>query len=272
MTSARRGAVICALLLAACATPTERFDRRAGALGFAAGLQDGDGFRHRTWTAGIGEHAAMLRVYIEHDGTPWIEASLVSGDPTPRRPFALELMARDSGPRLLLGRPCYFAPTEGARCDPLVWTHERYSPEVVGSMVAALRRFLAAHPFRDVVLIGYSGGGTIAWLMGERMPEVTGVVTIAANLDTDEWARVHGYSRLAGSLNPALEPPLPPGVAQWHFYGGRDGNVTPAVVLSFARRHPGARVIEIAEFDHECCWIERWSQLLPTLPAPAATR
>jgi hypothetical protein len=38
--------------------------------------------------------------------------------------------------------------------------------------------------------------------------------------------------------------------------------VPPSVVQSFARRHPGARVIELADFDHECCWIERWPNLL----------
>jgi pimeloyl-ACP methyl ester carboxylesterase len=260
--SPRTAIAALALLAAACATPTERFDRRAGALGFDAGVIEGEGFRHRIWTAGLDARDAPLHVYVEHDGTPWIEGSRVSADPTPRRPFALELMARDSGPRLLLGRPCHFAPAGETRCDALVWTHARYAPAVVGSMAAALARFLAAHPFRDVVIVGYSGGGTIAWLMAREVPEVSGVTTIAANLDTDEWTRIHGYSPLAGSLNPAREPPLPSRVAQRHLYGGRDANVTPAVVLSFASRHPEARAIEIAEFDHECCWIELLPQLL----------
>ena len=125
-------------------------------------------------------------------------------------------------------------------------------------MVAALRGFLSLHPYRDVVLIGYSGGGTLAWLMAARIPETTRVVTIAANLDIDEWTRIHGYSPLAGSLNPALAPALTPAIEQLHYVGGRDTNVPPSVAGSFASRHPEARVIEIAEFDHRCCWIERW--------------
>ena len=95
-------------------------------------------------------------------------------------------------------------------------------------MVAALRGFLSVHPYRNVVLIGYSGGGTIAWLMAARIPETTRVVTIAANLDIDEWTRIHDYSRLAGSLNPALAPALTPAIEQLHFVGGRDTNVTAA--------------------------------------------
>src|SRR5512134_293742 len=166
--AARRAACALALLAVACATPTERFDRRAAALGFEPGTLEGDGFRHRIWTAGLDVRDAPLHVYIEHDGTPWIEGSRVSADPTPRKPFALELMARDSGPRVLLGRPCYYPPAGDPRCDALAWTHARYSAEVVRSMAAALSRFLAAHPFRDVVLVGYSGGGTIAWLMARQ--------------------------------------------------------------------------------------------------------
>src|SRR5450755_2328811 len=73
---------------------------------------------------------------------------------------------------------------------------------------------------------------------------------------------VHGYSPLDGSLNPTLMPPLAPGIAQRHFVGGRDRNVPPSIVYSFARRHAAARVVEVAEFDHECCWIERWPSLL----------
>jgi pimeloyl-ACP methyl ester carboxylesterase len=129
-------------------------------------------------------------------------------------------------------------------------------------MAAALRSFLAMHPFRHVVLVGHSGGGTIAWLMAAHVPETSAVVTIAANLDTDDWARIHGYSALEGSLNPASQPELQLAIVQLHYVGSRDRKVPPSVVRSFARHHPEARVIEVVGFDHECCWIERWPQLL----------
>ena len=248
--------------LAGCATPAERFDRRAIALGLHAASLPGDGFNHRAYMAGLQPGSTTLHVYIEHDGTPWINFNRVSDDPTPRIPFALELMAKDSGPRLFLGRPCYFEPREDSLCNPLVWTRERYSAAVVASMVTALRGFLAGHPYPGVVLIGYSGGGTLAWLMAARVPEATRVVTVASNLDVDEWSRIHDYSPLRGSLNPALAPALAPAIEQLHFVGGRDTNVTLPVVASFARRHPEAHVIEIAEFDHRCCWIDRWPELL----------
>jgi len=248
--------------LAACATPAERYDRRASALGLQSLQLPGDAFQLRAYAAGVQAGSATLHVYVEHDGTPWVRPDRVSDDPAPRTPFALELMAKDAGPRLLLGRPCHFEPRADPPCNPLVWTHGRYSPEVVASMVAALRGFLVAHPHQRVVFIGYSGGGTLAWLIAARLPEAAAVVTIAANLDTDAWVRLHGYSPLAGSLNPALLPPLAPAIDQRHYVGGRDTNVPPSVVQSFARRHPAAQVIEIADYGHECCRLERWPQLL----------
>lgn len=254
-----------AALLTACATPAERFERRATTLGFNSVRLEGEGFRHLAYVSDAHIRSDTLHVYVEHDGTPWLDLTHVSQDPTPRTPFALELMARDAGPRLLLGRPCYFEQTTEQRCSPLIWTRRRYSPEVVASMAAALQRFLSLHPFPRVVLIGYSGGGTLAWLMAAQVPETAAIVTVAANLDTEGWTRIHGYSPLAGSLNPALMTPLPSTIGQLHYVGGRDRNVPPPVVQSFARRHPEARVIELADFDHECCWIERWPKLLEEL-------
>ena len=250
------------MALAACATPAERFEQRAIDLGFTPSSLRGEGFRHRAYLAGPQAGADTIHVYIEHDGTPWLGTSHVSEDTTPRIPFALELMARDVGPRLFLGRPCHFEPKDDPACGPLVWTHRRYSPEVVASMVKALRDFMALHHYRRAVLVGYSGGGTLAWLMARQVPETVGVVTVAANLDIDRWTGIHGYTPLAGSLNPALLPALPPAIPQLHYAGGRDRNVPPAVVESFHRGHPEARVVIIADFDHACCWAERWPELL----------
>ena len=257
--------VLTALLLAACATPGENFGRRATSLGFTQIRLKGDGFNHVAYVSPTLEHSDLLHVYVEHDGTPWFDVTHVAQDPTPRRPFALELMARDTGPRLLLGRPCYFEATMDPPCGPLLWTHRRYSPEVIASMVAALNDFLSFHPFRRVALIGYSGGGSLAWLMAARVPQAATVITVAANLDTEAWTRLHGYSALVGSVNPALSDPLPATIAQLHYIGGRDTNVPPSIADSFARRHPHARVVVRPDFDHVCCWIERWPTLLGEL-------
>lgn len=258
----RGAAVAVVVALAACASPSRQFEDRAVSLGFAQSDLPGKPFRHRAFSAGLAGAGDTLHVYVEHDGTPWIGERYVSQDPTPRTPFALELMARDSGPRLLLGRPCYFEHRDDPGCGPLLWTYERYSPDIVASMVAALRGFLATHAYPRVVLVGYSGGGTLAWLMARDVPEAVAVITVAANLDIERWAAIHGYTPLAGSLNPATLPPLPSAVAQVNYVGGRDRNVPPIVVASFARGHPGSRVVVVDDFDHQCCWTGRWPELL----------
>ncbi len=263
--------ILLLLALAACATPAERVRQRAAELDFQSIHLAGAGFDHVAFVAGPVGGSRTLHVYVEHDGTPWIGGTRVSPDPAPRTPVALELMGRDSGPRLFLGRPCYFEPETDPRCTPLVWTHGRYSEEVVRSMVAALRAFLSAQPYARVVLIGYSGGGTLAWLMASGVPGTVEVVTLAANLDTDQWTSLHGYSPLRGSLNPALQPALPPAITQLHYVGSRDSNVPPAIAASFARRHPQARIVVVDDFDHRCCWVDRWPQLLDG-PGPGAGR
>jgi len=253
--------VFAALLLSACASPSQRYASHAHTLGFKALALEGGGFLHIAYEATDSSPSQPLKVYIEHDGTPWTGKRTVSDDPTPRTHLSLELMARDSGHRLLLGRPCYLEAKDDARCNPLIWTHQRYSPQVIDSMVAALRGYLESHGITSTALIGYSGGGTIAWLMAERMPEVKSVVTVAANLDVGYWTSIHGYSELVGSLDPARQPPLPASVCQRHYVGKQDTNVPPSIVHAFATHHPTAKVLELADYDHLCCWLERWPTL-----------
>lgn len=245
------------------------FDDRARALGFEPVILRGTDYDHASYAGTPRVRSGALHVYIEHDGTPWIAGVQPSDEPTPRRPLALELMARDTGPRLLLGRPCYFGHAHDPGCDVRAWTHGRYAPEIVASMAAALRSYILSGGYGEVVLIGYSGGGTLAWLIAPSVPQVRAVVTIAANLDVARWASLHGYTPLDGSLDPARLPRLDPAIRQLHYAGGRDANVPSAIIESFAARQ-GVRAIEVPEFDHVCCWVERWPALLRPAEGPNA--
>ncbi|MGH8553741.1 MAG: alpha/beta fold hydrolase, partial [Methylococcales bacterium] len=197
--------------------------------------------------------------------TPWLARKRVASDPTPRNPLMLGLMALDSSPSLYLGRPCYHGFSETPACDPLLWTHRRYSAQVVDSMTAALRNYLRNHNHSRLVFCGHSGGGTLAVMLASRFPETVAVITLAGNLDIDRWIRYHGYSPLEGSKNPAKLPPLASGVKEIHYVGEKDTNVLPEFVVPRSRSRAGIEVSIVKDFDHNCCWDKIWSSVLNQL-------
>lgn len=259
------------VLVAGCAEPAARFSDRAAALGFRTSLVEGDGFHHVAFRRGepASGAARALHVYLDGDGTPW-EAGRPAADPTPRDPLVLRLMAMDAAPSVYLGRPCYHGLAANPPCAPALWTDARYSEAVVASLAAAARRLLSQEGRSAIVWLGYSGGGTLAVLLAGRMRETVGVVTVAANLDVEGWTRLHGRSPLAASLNPARRPPLPRGIYQRHYAGGRDGVVPPAIVAAGGVPPGSLRVVP--GYDHVCCWIELWPDALAELGRAAEGR
>lgn len=263
------GLVCLALAFTSCATidPTVRFERSAARAGFVAGETIGTTFRHRTFTAAAtGEATRTLLVYFGGDGTPFLDRHRIAADPTPRRPLTLELMARGPRPAVLLGRPCYHA--HGSACDPVLWTTARYSEAVVASLAAAVQRLAAEHRSRRLVLVGYSGGGALALLVAERVTAVDAVITLAANLDTDAWTSLHGYSPLSESLNPARIAGGRTDLDHLHVTGDADANVPPALHDALRERLPAAAFVTMAGFDHRCCWTSAWPGLAAELIAP----
>lgn len=245
--------------MTACATPAERAARVAAEHGYSRLEVTGTAFRHLVFAKPGG--GPVTHVYLEHDGAPWLLRTIVSADPTPRHPLMLELMAADPAPAVYLGRPCYFGLAASSECDPRDWTDARYSERVVASLAAALRSALgAARP--PLAFIGASGGGTLAVLLAERFPETRGVLTLAGNLDTTAWTLLHGYSPLAGSLDPARRPPPEWLTLEWHYVGTRDQNTPPRLAREYAASRPAARVVEVPGFDHLCCWRDAWPALL----------
>lgn len=246
--------------------PSARAARAAARAGFAADSVQGTVYRHEVFTrpARAGD---PLYVFIEGDGSPWNRSGTrVSASPTPRHPLALRLALQTPHPVLYLGRPCYFNAGTDPACSPVLWTSERYSATVVESMAAVVNRYSAQMAASYVVLIGYSGGGTLAALMAPRVAARTALVTIAGNLDTDAWTRSHRYSPLTGSLNPA-DQALPERPHAWYWIGDRDRVVPAAVAARYLDGVPVDHVWHFATFDHVCCWEQHWPELLARLDA-----
>ena len=265
--------VICAI--SACSSLPERVEQFAYHHDMVRSLRSGQGFQHVIYRRGAVAPGDVLHVYIEGDGRPWVGGGrFPADDPTPGKPLALHLMAKDPTPALYLGRPCYFGLATSPGCDARYWTHARYSPEVVESMALALKREIAGEPAK-LILIGYSGGGSLAVLLAPYLEGLEQIVTLAANLDTEGWASRHGYEPLSGSLNPIQRAQLT-SIKHRHMVGALDTVVSAESVRRFAQTHGGDFQL-LPDYSHTCCWEDNWPSLLhnktttraPNKPIPA---
>lgn len=251
-----------AWLVAGCAGAPDQFEQRADALGLVSGWVEGEGFRLATFRNRVREPSTVLHLYLDGDGRPWRTRTQMARNPTPRNALVLALMARDALPALYLSRPCYQGEHEAPGCSPWLWTYGRYSEPVVAAMASALETIIAAASIERVTLIGYSGGGVLAWHLAQRIPQVERLVTIAANLDLRAWVRLHGYAPLVGSLDPAVGPPMPESVRQLHLVGLRDSNVPAALSEPLQQRFGPVFRRQAIDAGHVDGWLERWPDLL----------
>jgi len=250
--------------LPACLSPSQKFQHSAESYGFYPKQIWGENFLHRLFLNKAvlnTPQKKILHVYLDGDGTPWKSNRWVSADPTSRNPIVLELINLDSSPSILLGRPCYHG-LKNKFCEPKYWTSDRYSERVVNSLTTVLNKFLLENPYKKVVLIGYSGGGTLAALMARNIININTLVTIAANLDIEKWTHFHDYLPLTNSLNPINFPPLPASIKQIHFAGLKDENIPAEIIKNFSDKQVNAVFYPITDFNHHCCWVSHWHKLL----------
>lgn len=256
--------VLTILTVTGCATPAQHFAAVALDYGFMASSITGYPFTHRIYANRLSSQAPqnqILHVYLDGDGTPWEHQSRPSDDPTSRNPLILSLMAQDQAASIFLGRPCYHGFNATTFCNDSLWTSKRYAQEIVDSMAMALNNWLQKQQFKKVVLIGYSGGGTLAVLMADKIPAVQTVLTFAANLDVAAWSQVHGYANLTESLNPIMQRQLPGQIKQIHLAGAEDEVVPASIIKSYADQQ-NATYYLFPDFDHQCCWEEAWQKIL----------
>lgn len=245
-----------------CATPTDRVDAFAAGHGWTREIREGSGFRHVVISNGVRGDFDRLHVYIEGDGSPYLDRWTVSPDPTPRRPVMLDLMALDAAPSVYVGRPCYLGLARDPPCVPADWTVERYGERVVASLTRIIERLRVERGAVALELYGHSGGGTLAVLVAHRLPEVVRVVTLAGNLDIEAWTSYHRYTPLSGSLNPVRVGRLPATIRQQHLAGSADRSVPEWLIRQSAPRLGNGTVEVLRSVSHTTGWREHWRAVL----------
>ncbi len=211
--------------------------------------------------------AARLVIYLESDGHAWDGNGRMTADPTPLRPITLEMAAADPAPAVAyIARPCqYQRGSMPAACHPAFWTNGRFAPEVVDAMNAAVDSLASAARAREIVLVGYSGGGVLAALVAARRNDVVGLVTVASPLDHARWTSLHSITPLRGSLSPVDFVTRLATIPQMHLVGARDDVVPRAPVDSYVARLPDgrrSRIVLVPGQTHDCCWAGSWRDLL----------
>ena len=114
------------------------------------------------------------------------------------------------------------------RCSPKYWTSDRFAPAVIEATDRALDEAKELYGAKSLVLIGYSGGGSVAVLTAARRRDVGGIITVAALLDHKTWSHAEGLAPLRGSLNPIDVADRVAEIPQAHFVGTDDDVVPPA--------------------------------------------
>lgn len=268
------GTALCLILCGCEAAQSVRLDR-AQQIALSVGLTERDiaagPFLLRSYERIDNPANGTVRVYIEGDGLAWLSRNRPSPDPTPINPVALSLTRADRSPNVAyLARPCQYNRTfDGKACPEKYWKSARFSPEIIRAMSGALDGLKRRHGLRRFELVGYSGGGAVALLIASERGDIASIRTVAGNLDTEAFSKLHKVSAMTESLNPASVAHRISAIPQRHFIGGRDAIIPTGIYQAYREAARSSRRISatiLPNADHETGWVEQWPALLAEQP------
>ena len=176
---------------------------------------------------------APLRIYIEGDGNP-----------TPKRPIALEFAERDQNPNVIyVSRPCQYVFCDECK-NPALWREERFNEEIVREMKDLIVYLAKKYQATELELIGYDGGATMAMLIATKTP-VSRVITIGGILDTKTYATEQNIP--INGMNPTDLKQRLASVTQVHYVGAKDTKTPRAQAERFVGRmnNPISAVVKV---------------------------
>lgn len=202
--------------------------------------------------------------YIEGDGEAFKGKYSISDDPTPRRIMMFELASLDKRPNVVyIARPCQYTPMNlNNACNHTYWTDKRLSEDSIHSMHEVISKISGKQP---VDLIGFSGGGGAAVLIGARNKNVRSIITVAGNLDHQSFNKYHRVRPMIGSLNPIDYAKKVSNIPQVHLSGGLDKIVPAFIADDFVKASGNSTCVKreiISNATHNKNWNKSWIYIL----------
>ncbi len=244
---------------------TQKVIQQAESKSFSRKFYTTSNFRFTAWERFENYNSDVTHIYIEGDGNSWKTKYVLSDNPTPKQPLALKLAIQDKHPHVIyLARPCQYLLVADKHCDSKYWSSHRYSQLVVNGINEVLSQIKSQYPQTQFMLIGFSGGGTLATLLSHMRTDIKGLVTIAGNLDHVALGKYHKASPLKGSLNPIDYAKKLQNIPQRHYIGSEDKVVPPWVAKRYAQNLQSncVDINIIKNYGHHKGWEKHWSELI----------
>lgn len=189
------------------------------------------------WESTELKNGKTIRFYIEGNGNP-----------TPDKPMALKLAAKDPYINVVvLSRPCQYS--QNKLCvNPDIWTREQYSPEILREMEEIVVYYIQKYKAPDIEFVAYDGGAPIAFNLALQLGRVNKVVTVAGILDMDSYAIQNGLPAYVNAKNPMKSISQLSQIPQVHYVGGKDKETTLAMAERFVSKlqNPRMAVVRVA--------------------------
>lgn len=210
---------------------------------------------------------AIIHAYIEGDGNSWRTKYKLSNNPTPKQPLALKLAVADPHPYVVyIARPCQYTPLPlDKHCENKYWSSHRYAPEVITATNTVLNHLQAQIPQAQFVLIGFSGGASVAALVAAQRKDITGLITVAGDLNHVTLGKHHGTTPLHGSLNPSMKAAALHDLPQQHWSGAHDKIVPVWVGRDFVKAVNNPHCAQqhiLPKATHHKGWVENWPRII----------
>ncbi len=177
-----------------------------------------------------------IRFYIEGNGNP-----------NPDDFVALKMAQNDPSQNVIyLSRPCQFIDSRVCS-NSAIYTTAQYHEEILAEMQELTAYLINKYKTPAVEFIGYDGGGTIAMLLGTRVPQTRRIITVAGILDLNSYTEHNGLEPYVDSLNPADEKNIIASIPQIHYVGGKDEITTKRMAERFVARlqSPRSAVVKV---------------------------